>query len=105
MFEIARKHHSSVIWNGVIAVSEGPRFETKTEVHALRLQGATLAGMTSAPEVFLANELGLPYATLGVVTNFAAGMQKQVTHEEVIKLFDKLMPTVKAIILETASAI
>jgi len=102
LFNISKEHYENVVFNGVIAVTEGPRFETPAEINALRRIGATLAGMTSSPEAFLAKELEIPYATLAVVTNYVAGMQKKVSHEEVIEMFDKMMPAVKKILLSTA---
>ncbi len=84
--------------HGTIAVSNGPRFETAAEVKMLRLLGADFLGMTSAPEAFLAKELGLEYATIGVVTNFGAGMQQHVTHEEVIEIFNQKMQVLQNIV-------
>ena len=54
--------------------TEGPRFETPAEIRAYAMWGASLVGMTGVPEVVLARELGLCYASLCVVTNYAAGM-------------------------------
>lgn len=83
---------------GTIAVSNGPRFETAGEVKMLKMLGADFLGMTSAPEAFLAKELGLEYATIGVVTNFGAGMQQHVTHEEVIEIFNQKMQILQNIV-------
>ncbi len=84
--------------HGTIAVSNGPRFETAAEVKMMRMLGADYLGMTSAPEAFLAKELGIDYATIGVITNFGAGMQAQISHEEVIELFNVKMDVLKQII-------
>lgn len=54
--------------------TEGPRFETPAEIRMFAAWGADLVGMTGVPEVVLAREAGLCYATLCVVTNLAAGM-------------------------------
>jgi purine nucleoside phosphorylase len=58
----------------VLAVTQGPRFETPAEIRALRILGADLVGMTGLPEAVLARELGMAYATLALVVNPAAGM-------------------------------
>ncbi|MDQ7028805.1 MAG: hypothetical protein Q9O62_03015 [Ardenticatenia bacterium] len=58
---------------GTYVVTEGPRLETAAEIEAAALAGADVVGMTLAPEVWLAAELGLPLASLCVVTNRAAG--------------------------------
>jgi len=59
--------------SGVYAATQGPRLETKAEVNRLERDGATMVGMTGMPEAALARELGLCYATIGVVVNYAAG--------------------------------
>ncbi len=65
----------------------GPRFETKAEIKMFGKLGADVVGMTQVPEVVLAAEAGIPYAVIGVVTNFAAGIiPKKVTSEEVLKV-------------------
>lgn len=57
----------------VYAVTQGPRLETAAEINRLERDGADLVGMTAMPEAALARELGLDYATIAVVANFAAG--------------------------------
>jgi len=58
---------------GVYATVQGPRLETRAEINRLERDGATMVGMTGMPEACLAKEIGLCYATIGVVANFAAG--------------------------------
>jgi 5'-methylthioinosine phosphorylase len=57
----------------VYAATQGPRLETAAEINRLERDGAGLVGMTAMPEAALARELGLEYATIAVVANFAAG--------------------------------
>ena len=59
---------------GIYAGFNGPRFETPTEIRLARLAGATVVGMTGIPEVCLAKEAGLRYASMAVVVNPAAGI-------------------------------
>lgn len=49
---------------------EGPRFSTRAESHLWRASGAHIVGMTNVPEVFLAREAELPYATLALATDY-----------------------------------
>ncbi|ACA59181.1 S-methyl-5'-thioadenosine phosphorylase [Candidatus Desulforudis audaxviator] len=71
---------------GTYAATEGPRFESPAEIRMLRHLGADLAGMTGVPEVVLAREAGICYATICMVTNFAAGISPhRLTHEEVLE--------------------
>lgn len=58
---------------GVYAAVQGPRLETTAEINRLDRDGATMVGMTGMPEAVLARELGLCYATIAVVANYAAG--------------------------------
>ena len=58
---------------GVYGAMQGPRLETAAEIDRMERDGATLVGMTGMPEAALARELGLPYATIAVVVNHAAG--------------------------------
>lgn len=73
--------------NGACYVcTEGPRFETPAEIRMFQRLGADLVGMTSVPEVVLARELGMCYASIGMVTNEAAGIATHsLTHAEVME--------------------
>lgn len=67
-----------------VAVTQGPRLETAAEIQRLVRDGCDLVGMTSMPEAGLARELELPYVTLAIVSNFAAGLEAQpITHENI----------------------
>ncbi|MFH7325933.1 S-methyl-5'-thioadenosine phosphorylase [Desulfurivibrio sp. C05AmB] len=55
---------------GTILTIEGPRFSTRAESRMFRLWGADLVNMTISPEAILAGELGLPYAVIGMVTDY-----------------------------------
>lgn len=89
---------------GVYVCTEGPRFETPAEIKMYRILGGHLVGMTGVPEVVLARELGLCYATLALVTNEAAGIsQEPLTHAEVIDTMNMLGGTVARLIESTCS--
>jgi len=91
--------------NGVYICTEGPRFETPAEIKFFRMIGGDLVGMTASPEVFLFKELEICYASICVVTNYAAGMQKRVTHEEVLDIFNKKKKDIAEIITKTIELI
>jgi 5'-methylthioadenosine phosphorylase len=55
---------------GTYACVEGPRFGTRAESFMLRQFGARLVGMTNVPEVFLAREAQIAYATLAIATDY-----------------------------------
>ncbi len=60
---------------GVYGVMQGPRLETAAEIDRLERDGCTLVGMTLMPEAVLARELSIPYVSLSLVTNCAAGRE------------------------------
>ncbi|MDR0529276.1 MAG: S-methyl-5'-thioinosine phosphorylase [Zoogloeaceae bacterium] len=57
----------------VYAATQGPRLETAAEIDRLERDGAEIVGMTGMPEASLARELGLPYASIALIVNHAAG--------------------------------
>ncbi|MEO5353410.1 MAG: MTAP family purine nucleoside phosphorylase [Magnetococcus sp. XQGC-1] len=59
--------------SGIYWQTNGPRFETAAEIRILAPH-VHLVGMTIASECILAGELGLPYAALCMVDNFANGI-------------------------------
>jgi 5'-methylthioadenosine phosphorylase len=65
------------------ACFSGPRFETRAEVDLVRRLGGHLLGQTNYPECVFARELAMCYATVGVVSNMAAGMQESLSAAEV----------------------
>lgn len=80
-----KKEGITVHPHGTYICTEGPRFETPAEIKAYRMWGADVVGMTNAPECQLAREAEICYATISMVTNFAAGITDQeLTHQEVL---------------------
>lgn len=73
---------------GCYGATPGPRLETKAEIARMRRDGCDLVGMTGMPEAGLARELGMDYACLGIVANWAAGAGPD--PDEVITLQDVL---------------
>lgn len=55
---------------GIVLSIEGPRFSSRAESKLYRNWGADVINMYTAPEVILANELGIPYATIGLCTSY-----------------------------------
>jgi len=82
---------------------EGPRFETAAEIRMFRLLGGDVTGMTGVPEVTLANEMGISYASVLVATNWAAGMQEKVSHEEVLRVMKRSGEDVRKIVEATVN--
>jgi 5'-methylthioadenosine phosphorylase len=72
---------------GCYVCAEGPRYETAAEIRMYQMLGGAVVGMTGVPEVVLARELGICYAGISVVTNWAAGIQPEpLAHADVVRL-------------------
>ena len=87
---------------GTYVCTEGPRFETPAEIKMYRQLGGDLVGMTAYPEVALARELGICYATVAMVTNYGAGIsENHLTHEEVLAMMDRFSADIRRLLLYT----
>ncbi len=94
--EIGLEHH----FGGTYVCSEGPRFETPAEIRMFRHFGGDVVGMTSVPEVVLAREAGICYATIAMVTNFAAGISvRRLSHQEVVDVMSENLDNIRRLIL------
>ena len=82
--------------------TQGPRFETPAEILMYRNLGADLVGMTSVPEVVLAREAEICYATVAIVTNYAAGISDNpLSHQEVLERMDAASAKVYTLLTKT----
>lgn len=85
---------------GTYVCTEGPRFETAAEIAMFKQLGGHLIGMTSVPEVCLARELGICYANISIVTNFAAGISPGIlTHSEVLDMMASRIQQLRELIM------
>jgi purine-nucleoside phosphorylase len=94
---------------GVYAALSGPNYETPAEIRFLRTIGADLVGMSTVPEVVVANYLGLRVLAISCVTNMAAGITAQkINHEEVLetglRVRGTLVKLLKAVLPRLANA-
>lgn len=76
---------------GTLITVEGPRFSTKAESNLYRAWGLSIIGMTASPEVFLAREAEMCYATLAHVTDYDVWRtsEEPVTVEMVIRVLNQ----------------
>lgn len=82
---VAAEQHISLA-EGVYAALSGPSYETPAEIRYLRTIGADLVGMSTVPEVIVANHMRLKVLAISCVTNMAAGILPQkINHEEVLE--------------------
>jgi purine-nucleoside phosphorylase len=91
------------IKEGVYAAMSGPSYETPAEIRYLRTIGADVVGMSTVPEVIVANHMGMKVLGISCVTNMAAGILPQkINHEEVLEtgamVRDTLVKFLKALL-------
>jgi len=87
---------------GTVITIEGPRFSTRAESNLFRIWGADIINMSIAPEVILANELKIPYATIAMSTDYDSWKMDEdpVTWEEVLRVFNENVQNVLNLLRE-----
>jgi 5'-methylthioadenosine phosphorylase len=88
--EAARAAGARVIEGGTYLAMEGPQFSTKAESLVYRSWGCDVIGMTNMPEAKLAREAELPYASIGMVTDYD-GWHEEFAPVEVADILAVLM--------------
>ena len=84
---------------GVYAGITGPCFETPAEYKWLRIIGADAVGMSTVPEVIIANYLGLRIFGLSVISDVGGGDEPvEVSHEEVLAAVEKAVPVLVGLV-------
>ncbi len=100
LFEIMEEKGFRYHKQGTYAATEGPRLETAAEIKALQRLGADIVGMTLVPEIVLAREVAMHFASVNVVTNLAAGISKErLTSDEVIQMMNQKNEDIKQVVL------
>ncbi len=82
--EIARAEEID-LHQGVYISVLGPNYETAAEIKAFRILGADAVGMSTVPEVLVANHCGMKVAVIATITNYATGLATSShSHEAVV---------------------
>jgi purine-nucleoside phosphorylase len=83
-WEVAQQKGIS-LRQGIYIGLQGPSFETPAEIRMCRTLGADAVGMSTIPEVIIANHMGMRVLGISCITNMAAGILPQkLTHQEVM---------------------
>ena len=93
---------------GTYLATLGPNYETRAEYRMFALLGADMVGMSTVPEVLLANQLGLKVLAFSIVTNVATPDVQSVTdHAEVLdwssKAQSQLVPLIESLLKNCGS--
>jgi len=93
-----------------MVVIQGPRFSSRAESRWYREQGWGIIGMTGYPEVILARELGICYASVAMVTDYDSGLEgspdlQPVSHEEVLRVFAANLGRLRQLLLATVESV
>jgi 5'-methylthioadenosine phosphorylase len=86
---------------GTVVTIEGPRFSSKAESHMFRGWGADIINMSTVPEVVLAREAGLCYASIAMVTDYDCWREGEgvVTLVEVLRVMKENVDKVKKLLV------
>ena len=98
--EIAAKKGIRVM-KGVYVGTQGPTFETPAEYEYFRIIGGDAVGMSTVPEVIVANHAGMKVFGVSVITDLGGKDVTDVpTHEEVQKAAEAAQPYMMEIMRE-----
>ncbi len=102
LFETAKHLDLKVHSSGCVVTIEGPRFSTVAESNMFRIWGADVINMSTAPEVILANEAGIPYGAVAMSTDYDCWKEdeKPVTWDEILAVFQKNADNVKQLLVK-----
>ncbi len=103
--EIARRNNIRVV-EGVYVGTQGPTFETPAEYKYFAVIGGDAVGMSTVPEVIVANHAGIRVFGISIITDLGVeGKIVEVSHEEVQKIGDAAQPLMTQIIKELVAEI
>lgn len=82
-----RLGYKRVFNKGVYFSTEGPRFESKSEVRMIKKMGGAFVGQSLTPEVYLARNIGACFAGIYLMTNYAEGILKEWNYDELKRIY------------------
>lgn len=103
LIETAKELKLTCHSKGTVLTIEGPRFSTKAESLMFQRFGADVINMSTVPEVVLANELGIPYQVIAMVTDYDCWRENEesVSFDLILKRMRENSEKVKRLLIKT----
>lgn len=87
---------------GIYGAMSGPSYETPAEIRMMHTLGADAVGMSTVPEVVVANHMGMKVGGISCISNLAAGISKhKLSHAEVKQTAALVRETFGSIVTRT----
>lgn len=103
--QTARDLHIT-LHEGVYISVLGPSYETAAEIRMFQHWGADVIGMSTVPEIIVANHCGLKTAVIATITNYATGVGPNIhSHDTVVDMGKKAAPKVSSLLVAVAKKI
>ncbi|WP_037317315.1 purine-nucleoside phosphorylase [Salegentibacter sp. Hel_I_6] len=100
------KKNNIVLHTGVYASVLGPQLETRAEYRMLKIIGADAVGMSTVPEIIVANHLKLPVSAISVITDEGdPDNLKPVNIDEIIAMAEKAEPNMIKLFKEVVKSV
>lgn len=105
VIDIAKKNKIKLN-KGVYAAVMGPQLETRAEYRFLKMAGADAVGMSTVPEVLVANHMSLPCCAMSVLTDDCDPENlKPVSIDEIVKVAAKAEPILTKLYVQLIHAL
>lgn len=99
--EIAKKNNIE-LQEGIYVCMSGPNYETPAEIKMIRTIGGDAVGMSTVPEVIVANHCNMKVIGISCMTNMAAGISdRPLDHREVIEISGNVSHKLKKLLKNT----
>lgn len=101
LFSEIASHEKIQIKKGIYVSYFGPNYETKSEIKAYRQLGGDAVGMSTVPEVIVANHAGMNVLGISCITNMSTGISKtSLSHEEVLVVSKQALSKISILLLK-----
>lgn len=92
------KYQAIALEEGIYIGVTGPTYETPAEIRAFKTMGAHAVGMSTVPEVIVAAHSGMKVLGISAITNYAAGFQSELNHDEVVEVTTHIKEDFKGLV-------